>query len=225
MNFKRTHPAAIATILTLSVLLAPVEAPLAQSSMSNTILNAQQNNLASANTAIQRKDYAKARMILEILIASGDSDAMMKLGELHEKGLGGAKDPQAAFDLYKKAHLAGHPSALNALIKIDKVNYYSGRIFKEQYSPSKLMHCPGSSQAIFGSPSDLNVYDRYDDDWAFDGVNLYNTRLAMPFQTKKTYESHVLKFGGFIFNFDEKIIIWKYLGTKLISKCTEKIGG
>jgi hypothetical protein len=225
MNFNRTYPAAMATILTLSALLIPVEGSLAQSSMSNTILNAQQNNLASANTAIQRKDYAKARMILEILIAAGDSDAMMKLGELHEKGLGGAKDTQAAFDLYKKAHLAGHPSALNALIRIDKVNYYQSRTFKEQYSPARLMHCPGSSQAIFGSASDLNVYDRYDDDWAFDGVNLFNTRLEMPFQTKKTYESHVLKFGGFIFNFDEKIIVWKYLGTKLISKCTEKSGG
>jgi TPR repeat protein len=150
---------------------------------------------------------------------------MMKLGDLHEKGLGGAKNPQAAFDLYKKAHLAGHPLALPAIMKIDKVNYYSGRMFKNTYSPSKLMHCPGSSQAIFGSESDVNVYDRYDDDWVFDGVNLFNTRLKMQFQTKNTFESHVLKFGGFIFNFEEKIIIWKYLGTKIISKCTEKIGG
>jgi hypothetical protein len=218
------YPAAITTILAISVVIAPVDALFAQSSISNAILNAQQNSVASANTAIQRKDYAKARAILEALIEAGDPDAMMKLGALDEKGLGGAKNLQAAFDLYKKAHLTGHPLALQAIMKIDKVNYYSGRVFKDRYEPLKLMHCPGSSQAIFGSESDLNVYDRYDDDWIFDGFNLFNTRLQMPFQTKKSFENHVLKFGGFIFNFEEKIIVWQYFGTKIIAKCTDKNG-
>jgi hypothetical protein len=87
-----------------------------------------------------------------------------------------------------------------------------------------FLHCPGSSQAIFGSESDVNVYDRYDDDWVFDGVNLFNTRLKMPFLTKKTFESHVMKFGGFIFNFEEKIIVLNYLGEKTVSKCIDQSG-
>jgi len=224
MNFQRIYRAAIKAVLTLSVCIVPTDALLAQSSISNAIFNAQQNNLASANAAIQRKDYAKARVILETLIEAGDTDAMMKLGDLHEKGLGGAKNPQAAFDLYKNAHVAGHPLALQAIIKIDKVNYYSGRIFKKTYSPSKFMYCPGSIKKMYEFETDANVYYQYDDNWIFDGNFLINNGTKTRFYTKKTFESHVMKFGGFIFNFEEKIIVWNYLGEKTVSKCIDQSG-
>lgn len=223
MNFQRVYPAAIKAVLTLSVFIAPTDALLAQSSISNAISNAQQNNLASANTAIQRKDYVKARAILETLIEAGDTDAMMKLGDLHERGLGGTKNPQAAFDLYKDAYLAGHQLALPAIMKIDKVNYYPGRIFKKTYSPSKFMHCPGSGRPLYDASINKEYFYPYEDDWIFDGFKLYNSSSKSEFQTKKSFESHVLKWGSTIFDFERKIIIEDTLGgKKILSKCIDK---
>ncbi len=84
-------------------------------------LQAARADLDAGLEAVQRKDYAAARVEFEILAEKGDPDAQVNLGNLYMKGWGVAQDYAAAYDWYRKA--ADQNSRI-AQSKLGVLHYY-----------------------------------------------------------------------------------------------------
>lgn len=60
-------------------------------------------DLAAGLDAVERRDYAAARVEFEMPAQKGDPDAQVNLGNLYMRGWGVPQDYAAAFDWYRKA--------------------------------------------------------------------------------------------------------------------------
>jgi len=61
------------------------------------------------------------------MAAQGNVDAMMKLGEMYEQGVGTKRDLNKSLEMYKQAQAKGHKQASTAIRRIDKVKKQGAR--------------------------------------------------------------------------------------------------
>lgn len=65
------------------------------------------SDLASANAAYDKKDYATAYKVLAPLVKQGDPGAQVLLGTMYLRGYGVLKDPDEAYKLFQAAAAKG----------------------------------------------------------------------------------------------------------------------
>ncbi len=71
--------------------------------------------LQEAIQSLDRKEYEKARSILEKLATAGNTEAEFRLAEMYVRPIGIARNPQRGLALYELAAKKGHPEAQYAL--------------------------------------------------------------------------------------------------------------
>lgn len=111
---------------------------------------------AAAADAFARKQWKRARPLLETAIQQGDAQAAYELGLLCWRGLGGAQDRDRAVFLFRRAAAEGSPPALDALAValrsgqgVDKDVAEARRLFEEA---ARAEHAPAMANLAAMSP-------------------------------------------------------------------------
>lgn len=71
--------------------------------------------LDDAKQALEKKDYEKARVILEKLAMKNDAEAEFRLAEMYVRPIGIPRNTVRGFALYESAAIKSHPEALYVL--------------------------------------------------------------------------------------------------------------
>lgn len=85
------------------------------------LIEAALGDMGAGLDAIERKDYAAARLEFELLAEKGVADAQVNLGNLYMRGWGVQQDYAAAFDWYRRAAAQNNSFAQS---KLGILHYY-----------------------------------------------------------------------------------------------------
>lgn len=98
------------------------------------------NDMTAAGKLLEAKEYAKALAAYTRLADAGNTEAQLRVGEMHWYGEGTPQDLQVAYRWFEKAAAAGNTDAKAALIALERRKTRGGEIdyWTSQYDGADL---------------------------------------------------------------------------------------
>lgn len=98
------------------------------------------NDMATAGKLLEAKEYAKALAVYTQLANAGNTEAQLRVGEMHWYGEGTPQDLQLAYRWFEKAAAAGSVDAKAALVALERRKTRGGEIdyWTRQYDGADL---------------------------------------------------------------------------------------